>query len=81
MAFANTGNLFIIDGAHRLSALIAWVKDDYGDRSTSLTFFENLIPPEQEEAAQKTRNLIKKLVGSYESLQLAQVTLSTLNQN
>jgi hypothetical protein len=67
-----TGNIFVIDGAHRLSALIAWVKDDYGDRSTSREFFENIVPPEQETAAQKTRNLIKNLirknVGSYESL-------------
>jgi hypothetical protein len=66
-----TGNLFIIDGAHRLSALIAWVNDDYGDKAKSMHFFEGIVPPEQEEAAIKTRNLIKKLVGSYETLQLA----------
>jgi hypothetical protein len=66
-----TGNIFVIDGAHRLSSLIAWASDDYGDTATSMKFFENIIPPEQEEAALKTRNLIKKLVGSYESLQAA----------
>jgi hypothetical protein len=27
-----SGNIFVIDGAHRLSALIAWVHDDYGDK-------------------------------------------------
>jgi hypothetical protein len=67
-----TGNIFVIDGAHRLSALIAWVRDDYGDRATSRDFFENIVPQEQEQAAQKTRNLIKNLfkknIGSYESL-------------
>lgn len=66
-----TGNIFVIDGAHRLSALIAWARDDYGDRTASRSFFENIVPPEQEEAASKTRNLIKKLVGSYDSLQAA----------
>src|SRR5215469_9290125 len=35
-----TGNIFVIDGAHRLSALIAWVRDDYGDGETSEAFFE-----------------------------------------
>jgi len=50
---------------------MAWARDGYGDRAASRAFFENIIPPEQEEAGTKTRNLIKKLVGSYESLQAA----------
>jgi DNA-binding XRE family transcriptional regulator len=47
------------------------VRDDYGDNATSLAFFENLTPPEQLEAAEKTRSLIKKLIGSYKMLQSA----------
>lgn len=38
-----TGNIFVIDGAHRLSALIAWVEDDYGDGVRSLAFFQTLF--------------------------------------
>ena len=34
-----TGNIFVIDGAHRLGALIAWVHDDYGDGNISQAFF------------------------------------------
>ena len=34
----DTGNIFVIDGAHRLGALIAWVQDDYGDKELSRTF-------------------------------------------
>jgi hypothetical protein len=64
----DSGNIFVIDGAHRLSALIAWVHDDYGDKNISLKFFKNLIPPEQLEAAVETRNRIDKAVGSYASL-------------
>jgi len=60
-----TGNLFVIDGAHRLGALIAWVHNDYGDRALSLDFFNNVIPPEQKKAADKTRELIKNSVGLY----------------
>lgn len=68
---ANSGNLFVIDGAHRLSALIAWVTDDYGDRELSQNFFQNYIPPEQTRAAERTRKLVKTLVGSYLDLKAA----------
>ena len=63
--------IFVIDGAHRLSALIAWIKDDYGDKLTSLNFFGGRITPEQEKIADKTRKLIKKTIGSYDQYQAA----------
>jgi hypothetical protein len=66
-----TGNFFIIDGAHRLSALKAWVLDDYGDRVMSLDFFENLIPSDQIEAAEKTRQLVNDTVGAWDILRKA----------
>jgi hypothetical protein len=55
---------FIIDGAHRLSAIIAWLEDDYGagERSTS---FYGKIPEEQERIHNKTRELVNKRVGSF----------------
>lgn len=61
-------NLFVIDGAHRLGALIAWVHDDYGDNELSRSFFKNSIPPEQKKAAERTRELIKNSVGSYQTI-------------
>lgn len=66
-----SGNIFVIDGAHRLSALIAWVHDDYGDQHTSIRFFDNNIPAEQNKAAQNTRKLIQESVGSYRDLNVA----------
>jgi Protein of unknown function DUF262/HNH endonuclease len=68
---SDTGNIFVIDGAHRLGALIAWVHDDYGDGKISRTFFENRIPAEQAEAAEKTRTIIKKTIGTYEEMNQA----------
>jgi hypothetical protein len=65
---ANSGNIFVIDGAHRLGALIAWVRDDYGDKEMSLEFFQNYIPIEQKRAAEDTRKLVKDSVGSYQEL-------------
>lgn len=58
-------DVFVIDGAHRLSALLAWVKDDYGDGVQSLEFFQNQIPDEQKRAADRTRLLVHGEVGPY----------------
>ena len=38
-------HVFVIDGAHRLSAIIAWLHDDYGDGEKSRRYFQGSIPP------------------------------------
>lgn len=43
----NGPHIFVIDGAHRLSALIAWVRDDYGGGAISREMFKGLIPAQQ----------------------------------
>ncbi|MFD3841226.1 HNH endonuclease family protein [Streptomyces sp. NPDC058642] len=63
-----SGKVFVIDGAHRLSALAAWVQDDYGDRHVSQRFFGNVIPDEQSKAAESTRQLIQATIGSFVEL-------------
>ena len=63
--------VFVIDGAHRLSALIAWAHDDYGDGDVSRKFLQNNISPEQISAAKKTREQIHSAIGSYVDHQLA----------
>jgi hypothetical protein len=57
---------FVVDGSHRLSALIAWVQDDYGDGKVSREFFENSIEDAQLEIAKRTKHLIEKEFGKYE---------------
>jgi hypothetical protein len=59
--------LFVIDGSHRLSALIAWVQDDYGDGDRSQKFFNYTIPEEQLAIARKTKAIVEKEFGSYKS--------------
>lgn len=59
---------FVIDGGHRLSAIIAWLQDDYGDGDTSIKFYKNEIPDEQKRIAKKTRDLVAKHVGSYRDI-------------
>lgn len=65
---SQTGLLFVIDGAHRLSALLSWLKDDYGDGPTSLHFYSNFISEEQKEKAIKVRNYINKRIGPFDNI-------------
>jgi len=65
------GYLFVIDGSHRLSALSAWVNNDYGDGKISKLFYDAVIPAEQMEVAEETRKLVNKTVGSYDDFKLA----------
>lgn len=65
------GYLFVIDGSHRLSALAAWVNDDYGDGQVSKLFYDGIVPDEQLEVAAETRKLVNKIVGPYSDYRLA----------
>jgi hypothetical protein len=65
-----SGYVFVIDGAHRLSALMAWVQDDYGDGDASKLFF-NTIPEAQREIADRTRRYVNKTIGKYTDFKFA----------
>jgi Protein of unknown function DUF262 len=58
-------DLFVIDGAHRLSSIIAWINDDYGDGDVSKGHYGE---PQNPLAAQKARELVNASVGSYKNL-------------
>ena len=58
--------LFVIDGGHRLSALRAWINDDYGDGPISQNFFNYEISDEQKNNAQKTRQMVNSRIGSWQ---------------
>jgi hypothetical protein len=62
-------SIFVIDGAHRLSALLAWIRDDYGDRKTSIDHCGGHVTEEQRRVAERTRDMVKRQVGSYAQYQ------------
>lgn len=64
-------NVFVIDGAHRLSALIAWVENDYGDGKKSLAYMDGHISEEQRKIADRTRTLVNKAAAPYSEFQIA----------
>jgi hypothetical protein len=62
---SESSNIFVIDGGHRLSALLAWAKNDYGDGTTSHIFFNNEVPRHQKRVADATRAEIQRRIGTY----------------
>jgi len=62
---SKSGRIFVIDGAHRLSSLIAWINDDYGDGSISRAFYGSNISDEQLQIASKMRAHVEKEIGAY----------------
>jgi Protein of unknown function DUF262 len=64
----DTNNVFIIDGAHRVSALMAWVNDDYGDGEISRKAWGYSVPQAQVKLHNKTKELIDRELGSYAQL-------------
>ena len=64
-------NIFVIDGAHRLSAILAWLNDDYGDGEISEKFYKGNIPTEYLKIAKRTRFVVNKDIGPYSHYQLA----------
>jgi len=61
-------HIFIIDGAHRLSALRAWINNDYGDGVISHDFFGGKIQTPQKTIAEKTRKAVENRVARYSDL-------------
>jgi hypothetical protein len=73
--------IFVIDGSHRLSALAAWINDDYGDGLISRQYFDNSIPEEQIQAASYARELINREIGSYKKLKDASRGGKNINES
>jgi Protein of unknown function DUF262/HNH endonuclease len=65
----NAGRIFVVDGAHRLSALVAWVRNDYGAGDLSQTFFRGKVPDQQRALHDQTLDLVNNLVGPWSDLE------------
>lgn len=60
--------IFVIDGGHRLSALRAWIEDDYGDGHLSQAFYGGEISDDQKVLAKRTRTLVESKIGRFSNL-------------
>lgn len=66
--WSGDGNNFVIDGAHRLSALMAWVNDDYGIGNLSTSFFGLNLERGQRDKAKEVKKMIEDNIGSYQDI-------------
>jgi hypothetical protein len=74
-------SIFVIDGSHRLSAMLAWILDDYGDRKKSLDHAGGYITEEQRKAAERTREMVSKTIGSFAQYQAFRNNRSAAPEN
>jgi hypothetical protein len=72
--------VFVIDGGHRLSALRAWIEDDYGDGPISRKFFGNELTSSQKKVAKKTRELVNDRIGTHKDVKDALINQSTYGE-
>lgn len=66
-------HVFVIDGGHRISALRAWIEDDYGDGPISSKFYLGTISEDQKRVAKRVRNLVNREIGPYKTLHAAMI--------
>lgn len=64
-------HVFVIDGGHRLSALRAWIEDDYGDGNVSRQYYGQEISDDQKRVAERVRRMVDKELGPYSRLKAA----------
>jgi hypothetical protein len=64
----STNYVFVIDGAHRLSALCAWISDDYGQGPISKAFYGGEISKEQQRIGDRMQSVVNRTIGSFASL-------------
>lgn len=64
-----TGSIYVLDGAHRLSVLRAWMKDDWGNDHKD--YYQRKNFEEIRAAADKVRSLTRRKVGAFEEFRRA----------
>lgn len=57
--------IFVIDGSHRLSAVRAWIENDYGDGGISRGFYGGEITQAQIAQAKRAREIVEDKVGRF----------------
>ena len=67
------GTKFVLDGGHRISVLLAWIKDDWGDRLPANHFKDDALEMAADAAANRVRELLHaKDIGAFKDYSQAE---------
>lgn len=55
---------YVLDGGHRISVIMAWLNDDWGDKLSTDEYIDEAQERSIKQAAKEVRNLVKVRVGS-----------------
>ena len=58
------GDYYVLDGGHRISVILAWLRDDWGDEPKGVTLDPD-IKLKIQKAAREVRNLVKNKIGAF----------------
>lgn len=58
-------NIYILDGAHRVSVLRAWMTDDWGDGSTARRYYARFDRRQIIKAADEVSSAVREKIGSF----------------
>jgi len=71
---------YILDGGHRISVVLAWMKDDWGESQ-----LENIEDPQQKTeiraSASRVRQLVQMRIGAYKDFEAAEAEMKHLLEN
>lgn len=51
---------YVLDGGHRISVLLAWIRDDWGDKLTSEDYQDPILEENSKQAAKQVKELLKQ---------------------
>ena len=71
---------YILDGAHRVSVVKAWMEDDWGDSAKAKKHYARQDRDRIEEAAETTRELVNRRIGNYSEFQEELESLRELSE-
>jgi hypothetical protein len=64
---------YVLDGGHRISVLLAWIRDNWGDRVSSAEYNDPTLERNSKEAAQYVREMLaERKIGSFEEYLIAE---------
>ena len=67
------GEQYVLDGGHRISVLLAWIKDNWGDRVSSAEFNDPNLERNSKDAALRVRELMRqKGFGTFDEYKTAE---------